>query len=65
MKIKDILKIVEAREDAENIMRIQYEKNRSWHCDCACEDCDKIYAYHQLNWLQKWRGYFAWVKKNI
>ena len=64
-KTKDILAIVEAREIAEHVMRVQYESDRSWHCDCACADCDTIYKYHQLTWFQKWRGYYAWVKKNI
>jgi hypothetical protein len=54
MKTKDILAIFEAREIAEHVMRIQYESDRSWYCDCACADCDTIYKYHQLTWFQKW-----------
>ena len=65
MKTKDLLKMVEEREEAEAVLKAFYDETRCWHIDCACRDCDKINKYHDLTWLQKWRGYFAWVRTLI
>ena len=62
LSLQKLFDTVEKRERSEFIMAEQYTAHGTWHVECACQDCENIYQYHQLKNWQKYLGYYLYTK---